>query len=138
MSANRRGGWARFVTLAKPFFRSEARRVGLGLLALLITFLFVVSGLNWLSNQVNGHFMTALEKRQGGLFFQLALLYAGVFVASTVVAVFYRFTEETLGLRWREWLTRHLTDRYLANRRYHRIKVAGQLDNPDQRIAEDV
>ena len=62
----------------------------------------------------------------------------GVFALSAVVATFLRFTEESLGLRWRGWLTRHLTDRYLANRAYHRLKATGQLDNPDQRISEDV
>src|SRR5579883_397419 len=70
--------------------------------------------------------------------FHLALFYAAVYAASAVVATFLRFTEELLGLRWRDWLTRHLSDRYLAGRAYHRIKESGQLDNPDQRLSEDV
>src|SRR5262249_38694375 len=43
-----------------------------------------------------------------------------------------------LGLLWRAWLTGRLISRYLAGRTYYWLKEAGAVDNPDQRIAEDV
>jgi putative ATP-binding cassette transporter len=61
-----------------------------------------------------------------------------VFALSTVGAVFYRFTEERLGLLWRGWLTRHLIGRYLSGHAYYRLNSRADVDNPDQRIAEDV
>src|SRR5262249_52222787 len=36
------------------------------------------------------------------------------------------------------WLTRHLFERYLSGRAYHRLKGRTEVDNPDQRITEDV
>jgi putative ATP-binding cassette transporter len=66
------------------------------------------------------------------------LLYIGVFAASTLVASIYRFTEERLGLLWREWATRQTVLRYADKRVYYRLKMAGELENPDQRIAEDI
>jgi vitamin B12/bleomycin/antimicrobial peptide transport system ATP-binding/permease protein len=40
---------------------------------------------------------------------------------------------------WRRWLTDHFVSRWLARHNHYRISlVAGQTDNPDQRIAEDV
>jgi putative ATP-binding cassette transporter len=137
MPAARRPFWSRFVTIAKPYFVSEARWQGIGLFALLVTFLLATSGLNVVNSFVGRDFMTAISQREPGRFVSLALCYAVVFVLSTAVGAFYRFTEETLGLRWREWLTRHLTDRYLAKHAYYRIKSAASVDNPDQRIAED-
>src|SRR5262249_20757570 len=59
-------------------------------------------------------FMTAVAERDGHRTVTYALLWAGVFAALTVVAVFKAFTEERLRRRWRRWLTRHLIDRYLA------------------------
>jgi putative ATP-binding cassette transporter len=54
------------------------------------------------------------------------------------VAVIARFTEERLALLWREFLTRRAVTQYFANGTYYRLDAAGELGNPDQRIAEDV
>jgi putative ATP-binding cassette transporter len=59
-----------------------------------------------------------------------------------VVAVIHRFTEERLGLLWREWLTRRLATVYLKHSIYYRlnnrVEADGEIANPDQRIADDV
>ncbi|WP_312034849.1 ABC transporter ATP-binding protein/permease [Methylorubrum rhodesianum] len=39
---------------------------------------------------------------------------------------------------WCRWLSRHVIDQYLARRAYYHIGLQGDLDNPDQRIAESV
>jgi len=42
-------------------------------------------------------------------------------------------------IRWRRWLTERYLREWLANRTYYRMQlVAGETDNPEQRIAEDV
>jgi putative ATP-binding cassette transporter len=130
--------WSRFVRVSKPFFTCKSNWWGVGLFGLLVSLVFVVKGLDIGNSFVYGDLITSATERKPERVFHLALLYAGVFAISALVAGMLRFTEESLGLRWRDWLTRHLTDRYLAHRAYHRIKETGQLDNPDQRIAEDV
>jgi putative ATP-binding cassette transporter len=124
--------------VSKPFFTCRSNWWGVGLLGLLLGLVFVVKGLDIGNSFVYGDLITSATERKAERVFHLALLYAGVFAISAMVAGMLRYTEESLGLRWRDWLTRHLTDRYLAHRSYHRIKETGQLDNPDQRIAEDV
>ena len=66
------------------------------------------------------------------------MLYVCVFAGSTIMAVFYRFSEERLRLLWREWLTRILMNGYLSGHTYYRLKTREEVDNPDQRITEDV
>lgn len=68
----------------------------------------------------------------------MALRYVGVFGLSTVAAVMYSFTEQRLGLLWRDWLTRRLVGLYLGDRLYYRMRIGEELANPDQRIADDV
>src|SRR5260370_27919496 len=42
-------------------------------------------------------------------------------------------------IRWRRWLTERYVRAWLTDRAYYRMQlVAGETDNPDQRIAEDV
>ena len=50
----------------------------------------------------------------------------------------YRFVEERLGLLLRRGLTQFLMENYLAGRAYLRLSNHPELDNPDQRITEDV
>jgi putative ATP-binding cassette transporter len=133
-----RATWNRFVDMLKAFGHSRVGGKAKGLFILLIVFLFGINGLNVVNSYVGRDFMTAIEHRQMGTFLRLAMLYIGVFAASTVVAVYYRYAEERLGLVWRKWLTERVIVRYLDDRTYFRLHEAGDLPNPDQRISEDI
>jgi putative ATP-binding cassette transporter len=128
----------RFVRAVKEFLTSEVRWRARGLVALLLAFALAINGLNVVNSYVGRDFMTAISHRDQTGFVRQAVLYVGVFAGSTAVAVLYRFTEERLGLFWRVWLTRRITRRYLTDRTYLRLKESARLDNPDQRIADDV
>jgi vitamin B12/bleomycin/antimicrobial peptide transport system ATP-binding/permease protein len=43
-----------------------------------------------------------------------------------------------LQIRWRRWLTRRYLSAWLANRAYYQLQLKNGVDNPDQRIAEDI
>ena len=128
----------RFVRAVKYFLTSEVRWQARGLFALLIAFAFTINGLNVLNSYVGRDFMTAIAHRDQTGFIRQAVLYVGVLALSTAVAVLYRFTEERLGLFWRVWLTRRIIGQYFSDRTYLHLKESATVENPDQRIAEDV
>jgi vitamin B12/bleomycin/antimicrobial peptide transport system ATP-binding/permease protein len=128
----------RFTNAVRAFLTSEVRSKARGMFALLFVFALAVNGLNVVNSYVGRDFMTAISHRDHPGFVRQAFLYIGVFAASTLVAVLYRFTEERLGLFWRVWMTRRLTKRYLENRTYLWLKDSADVDNPDQRMADDV
>jgi putative ATP-binding cassette transporter len=128
----------RVAALTRPFLTSPARGFALGWFALLISLLILINLLNVINSLVGRDFMTAVEQRQPWTMYRQAVLYVAVFAGLTAGAVFQRFAEERFGLLWRQWFTAHLIDRYLANGAYRRINEAGQIDNPDQRITDDV
>ena len=129
---------SRFLAVARPFFRSERRWRACALLGLLLGFILCLNGLNVLGSYLCGDFTTSVADHQGSRAVHLALLWACVFASLTVVAVFKAFTEDRLRLWWRTWLTGHLFERYLAGRTYYRMTGRTDVDNPDQRITEDV
>jgi putative ATP-binding cassette transporter len=116
----------------------EVRHRAIALFAFLLASALSVNGLNVLNSYVGRDFMTAISHHDRAGFVRQALLYVGVFAASTLVAVFYRFAEERLGLLWRAWLTKRVTQQYLDRRAYLRLKESAEIDNPDQRISEDI
>jgi putative ATP-binding cassette transporter len=64
----------------------------------------------------------------------IALCLVGRGLLDNVTLYGVRFLE----VFWRRWLSIHLVDRYLRNRTYYDINIDQDLDNPDQRIQEDI
>jgi putative ATP-binding cassette transporter len=128
---------SRFVRLVLPFLNAEPRQIALRLGAL-VALLLTLATFNVVASFVNRDVMTTIAERRTDEFAVMALKWVGVFGLVTVVAVFYRFTEETLALFWRRWMTGWLIGRYLVDRRYYAVNEEREVDNPDQRISEDV
>lgn len=125
-------------TVILPFFKSEAKRKAWIMLLLLLIGLLVVNAINVGRSYVERDFVTALTAKQSDKFYRLILLYIGTLAGATVAAVLYRFVEEKLGMAWREWMTQHLLKKYFHKRAYYNLRLHEEIDNPDQRIAEDV
>jgi putative ATP-binding cassette transporter len=138
MISVRRGAWSRFVRVARPYFTSDARRPALLLLAALVGLLLALSGLNVVNSYVGRDFMTAIADRRPHQVATYALAYLAVFAASTAAGALQRYAELVLGLRWRAWLTEYFIGRWLARHAYYWLDVRSGVDNPDQRISEDV
>ena len=108
------------------------------LIASLLILMLSINGLNVVNSYVGRYFMSAIEKRDTDGFIRFAWLYVLVFAGSTLVAALFRYTEERLGLLWREWLTRRVTGAYMEHGLYLSLGRKDTLSNPDQRITEDI
>src|SRR5436305_12948048 len=133
-----RSTWSQFRREVGDFANCEVGWRARGLFALLITLLLAFNALNVLNSYVGRDFMTAIANRDSARFTREAIAYLGVFAASALVGAFYSFSEQRLGLLWREWLTRRLLCTYLDRRAYYRLSAAGVLTTPDDRLADDL
>lgn len=61
-----------------------------------------------------------------------------LFIISFQFFVLRDYARETLSLRWRSWMTRYYMDRYLKNQTFYKIQSQSIIDNPDQRIVDDL
>lgn len=107
-----------------------------------LTILFLlsisVSGLNVIISYVGNFFTTALAQRNEGEFWRFLYVYAGVFVVGTPIVVMYTYTRDRMGNYWRKWLTHSFLEKYFGDRSYYQIDASKSVDNPDQRISEDI
>ncbi len=108
------------------------------MLALLLLLMLGINGMNVANSYVGRWFMSAIESRDTAGFARFAWLYVAVFAAATALGAMFRFTEERLGLLWREWLTRRICGAYIDMRLYLDEGDGRVLSNPDQRMTEDV
>lgn len=129
---------AQFLTITKAFFASERRRKARGFLTALIVLSLSVGGVQVLMSYASRDFMTAIANREPAVYWRSLLYYLGTFALAVPIGVYYRWVEERLALLWREWMAQHLIKRYFNNRAYYQLRGSENIDNPDQRISEDV
>lgn len=108
------------------------------LLSLLLLLSLSVSGMNVIISYVGNFFTTALSERDAPTFWRFFYVYAGVFVVATPIVVFYSYMQDLLGLYWRSWMTDKFLGQYFHRRAYYEINFEEDIDNPDQRISEDI
>ncbi|OWY64310.1 ABC transporter ATP-binding protein [cyanobacterium TDX16] len=130
--------WKQFWSVAKPYWFSNEKGSARGLLAVLLILLLLVSGLNVLISYVGRFFQTALANKDVATFWKFLFIYAAVFVIGTPIAVIYDYMQKKLGLYWRRWLTNDFLDKYFHQRAYYDINSNDKIDNPDQRISQDI
>jgi putative ATP-binding cassette transporter len=84
-------------------------------------------------------FYSALQKLDITAFWSMLAVFAvlaTIHVVRTLIGFYFR---QALLIRWRQWLTDTLMDRWLGNQVYYRSRYAStEADNPDQRIQQDV
>ena len=128
----------KFFVLAKAFFNGGAKRQARLWLAALLGLCLAVGVVTVFSSFAMRDFVTALAQRDHAAWVRSIWKVIAVCFVSVPVGVFYRYSQERLSLAWRRWLTQILIKRYFFNRAYYRIRTSETVDNPDQRITEDV
>ncbi|GFG96024.1 ABC transporter ATP-binding protein/permease [Mycobacterium timonense] len=124
--------------------------LGLGVLLLLVLFSVRLNVLfSYQSNDMYTALQVALkglatgndEVKQSGIHnfwvsLGIFILLAAIFIARVILDIY--LTQRFI-IAWRMWLTGHLTDDWLAGRAYYRdLFIDNTIDNPDQRIQQDV
>jgi len=125
--------------LLTPYWKSEDKKSAWLLLILLTLCVFgeVAAGVGY--NYFYKFFYDALQafnvhKVINSIFYFVVVRIAFVFSETAGV-----FVSGKLNIRWRQWLTNHYLKQWLEEHAHYRLQFSNQkIDNPDQRISEDV
>ena len=125
--------------MIRPYWSSEDRWAAWGLLLVVVALTLGMVYISVLFNQWNNTFFTALQDRNNTVFLQQLIRLSWLVGLTILLAVYQIYLNQMLEIRWRRWLTERYLRAWLAKGVYYRMQlVAGETDNPDQRIAEDV
>lgn len=131
--------FGQFWTIAKSYWSSAEKWRARGLLLAVILLSLGYTGLSVLLNNKRGVLISALSAHDEARFWQTILVFTGTLVVYAPLYAGYVYLRDRLGIEWRQWLTGHLIDRYFQNRAFYNLNYAeANIDNPDQRIAEDI
>lgn len=125
--------------IAAPYFRSEDKWAGRGLLAAVVAMELALVAIDVLVNQWQNRFYSALQANDWDAFVTQIWIFVGLASTYIALAVYKLYLNQWLQIRWRQWLTRHYLGEWLGGATHYRMQLKGDAaDNPDQRITEDV
>jgi putative ATP-binding cassette transporter len=130
--------WRRFWRIAKPYWQGDEKWVAWGLLSLLVLLLLGRTQFTVLFNDQTGEFTSALAAKDSGRFWHAMRVFGAALLAAVPLYAFYYYTRDRLGIAWRGWLTEKFLAKYLRNKAFYELTSNEGIDNPDQRIAEDI
>ena len=128
----------RFSAIAAPYWFGEEKWQARGLLVLLVLLLLGQTGFAVLFNQLTGEFTSALAAKNSVRFWTAIKECLVILIVAVPIYAFYYYVRDKLAIYWRRWLTRHFLGSYFGNRAYYELNANTEIDNPDQRIAEDI
>jgi len=124
--------------IAGPYWFSEEKWKGLGLLAIVIMLNLSMVALNIRFNYWHNAFYNTLQNLDEAGFYHQIWLFCILATVWVLAGTSLEFFARWFRITWRRWLTDWYLKRWLSHRAYYRLQLTGETDNPDQRIAEDV
>jgi putative ATP-binding cassette transporter len=102
-----------------------------------IVFILIENQIGLMLNGYQGKTATALQAKSS-TFYQLILISTGLVALNIFSYIFKYYFERKLELFWQEWLTKDFLKKYFHNQVYHKINSNKEIDNPDERLSEDI
>ncbi len=127
-----------FWILARPFWVRRGHYLAWLLLASIIALGLLLVQLNVRFSYWNKEFYDALAAFDRPRLYPLMGQYCLLVGAAVVMSVYLDWLRKLLILKWREHMTESLSRAWLSNNVFYRLSLAGEPDNPDQRLAEDI
>lgn len=126
-------------TVLKSFWQSEQRFRNFFFLAVIIGMTVMLVAFDVVFNYWYNYFYNALQAYDKQGVVRLLIVFCVIATFYIVLAVYRFYLSQLFGLRWRKWLTNKFVARWLKDRGYYYLEqFDGRVDNPDQRIQEDV
>ena len=125
--------------IAGPYFRSEDKWAGRGLLALVVIIELALVGGSVLINQWRARFYNALQDRDWNGFSRELVVFCAIAAGLVLLQIYRTYVNQWLQIRWRRWMTTRYLGGWLHDANHYRMQLKGDAaDNPDQRISDDV
>ncbi|NEU79905.1 ATP-binding cassette domain-containing protein [Nostoc sp. UIC 10630] len=110
-----------------------------GMLIILILLIIMLVGVTAFNSFVSRYLLDIItEEKDINEFINTLLVYGAALICVTLLVGFSKFVRKKIALDWYQWLNNHVLEKYLSNRAYYKINFKSDIDNPDQRISQEI
>ncbi|MCC5645810.1 ATP-binding cassette domain-containing protein [Nostoc sp. CHAB 5824] len=110
-----------------------------GMLFLLILLIIALVGVTAFNSFVSRYLVDVIiEDKDFTKFVNTLLVYGAALICVTFLVGFSKFIRKQIALDWYNWLNNQILEKYFRNRAYYKINFKSDIDNPDQRLAQEI
>ncbi|MDD3265558.1 MAG: ABC transporter ATP-binding protein/permease [Burkholderiales bacterium] len=124
--------------LAKPYWASNEKWRAIALVSVVIILNLLTVYMSVLLNKWNNSFYDSIQQYDKERFFSLLLTFTYYAFTSMFFQVCSYLCQKVLYIRWRKWLNTYYLDKWFYKEAYYKSRFIGNIDNPDQRISQDI
>ncbi|WP_144156304.1 ABC transporter ATP-binding protein/permease [Paraburkholderia sp. BCC1885] len=124
--------------LLRPYWTSDRKRGAMALFATLLILTFSLTYVRLALTVWMGHYQQTVIKYDAAAVPSLLLGFLAILGLDIGVNVAVNFVNLALGINWRSWLTKRFLQRWMGGKAFYWIEQEQLVDNPDQRITEDI
>lgn len=129
----------RFWQLVKPYWFGNEKWGAITILFLLLLLTLAYTFISLSITRFQGDLISALTKLDRERFLRTIWMFLAVLAIYAPLAASSSYLQDRLSNFWRRWLTYDFLGRYFGNRAFYELgNFNTDVDNPDQRIAEDI
>lgn len=130
---------SQFWAIAKLYWLEGEKRPAIILLLLMGVLLLGNTQVKVFLNGIQGDLISALSSRDSNRFWQgIGVAFLGIILFGCLNSA-YGYLREMINIYWRRWLTEYFLGEYFRDRAFYELNnFDKEIDNPDQRISEDI
>ncbi len=139
--------WQDVKVVAQPYWyptKAEGRAFSdvirsWGMLILLVLLIVVIVSANAANSYWNRYVIDiVIEQRDLDKYNSTLWLSSLIIVGMVLLVTLLRYIRKKIILDWYKWLNNHVLEKYLSNQAYYKINFKSDIDNPDQRLSQEI
>lgn len=139
--------WQDVKVVAQPYWyptKAEGRAFSdvirsWGMLILLVLLILISVGANAANSYWNSYVIDiVIEQRDLDKYNSTLWVSPLIIVGMVLLVTLLRYVRKRIILDWYKWLNLHVVEKYLSNQAYYKINFKSDIDNPDQRLSQEI
>ena len=139
--------WQNIVSITSPYWyptepgeRAFADVIkAWAMLAFLIILIVALVSVTAFNTFVSNYLVDVIIEREDfNKFVETLLIFALGLIAVTFLAGYVKFIRKKIAFDWYEWLNDWVLEKYFNHRAYYRLGFSSEIENPDQRISQEI
>lgn len=130
--------WQQLWQIIQPYWLNQGRRTIIIQFILLVILSLGSSYFIIFEIIQRGEITSSLAAQNFNRFYQTFWFFSGVVIINVIFISLKNYIQAQISLDWRKYLTSEYLQQYFTQQSFYQLQVNSQVDNPDQRLAEDI
>ena len=126
--------------IVQPYWLSRWRESKIAIAQLIMLVILSLGSSYFIIFEIfqRGELTSSLAAQNANRFYQAFWFFSGVVIINILFISLKNYIQAQLSLDWRKWVTSDYLQEYFQQQAFYQLLTNSNIDNPDQRLAEDI